>query len=562
MPSSSSSTILESAQLISVYAEKKSLPTLVTTLEQDPLLLSFNQFFSIKDPAEGILLSWFLANSLQETEIKLPAILSHFGNDLAHTHFYLQALRSLCERQLLRGNISPEQNTADFRTVYSLPPSVLNAAIRENNSLLTRVPAPSYAEFLNRIFQFIEWRSDKSISFSSLEMNVIAEEDLHTNLAECQAWNDLHLPLEERLFLYTTIRHILISDDTWIGIIDMLKIIFDLPTDQYRFLENFRNGSLQLQQASLVEYYHQDLSTESYFRISSKAIRLLMPGTRNEMIIGSDLCVVTFPEKIREERLYFNDTDRAQIELLSNALQPQQLMQLQEALTNAGMSPAITILLHGHPGTGKTASVMQWARETGRAVMRVEIPKIRDKWVGSSERNLQRVFDEYNNACKRTDRLPILLFNEADAIFGQRIAVERSVDQLHNNLQNILLQALEDFKGILAATTNLPKMLDPAFDRRFLYKIGFTKPDKATRLQVMHDTFPEMEASWLHELDDRYELTAAQIRNLGKKMLMEKLLRGAVPNRDLLFRTAAEELSLHAGSRPATIGFQVYKQCS
>jgi SpoVK/Ycf46/Vps4 family AAA+-type ATPase len=106
-------------------------------------------------------------------------------------------------------------------------------------------------------------------------------------------------------------------------------------------------------------------------------------------------------------------------------------------------------LLYGGPGTGKTASVKQIARTTGRAILMVDIAKIQSKWVGESEKNLSKVFEEYRNGKKAFANDPILLFNEADAILGKRFSVKSSVDKSYNAMQNILLQELEDFEGIL-----------------------------------------------------------------------------------------------------------------
>ena len=107
--------------------------------------------------------------------------------------------------------------------------------------------------------------------------------------------------------------------------------------------------------------------------------------------------------------------------------------------------------------------------------MQVDIAGLRDKWVGESEKNIKEVFNNYRYICRHSEVMPILFFNEADAIINKRVKnVERSVDKMDNAMQNIILQELEDLEGILIATTNLTSNLDPAFERRFLSRWSFT----------------------------------------------------------------------------------------
>ena len=86
---------------------------------------------------------------------------------------------------------------------------------------------------------------------------------------------------------------------------------------------------------------------------------------------------------------------------------------------------------------------------------------------------------------KQSVKAPILLFNEADAIIGKcQVGAERAVEKMENSIQNIILQEIEQLDGILIATTNLAENMDKAFERRFLYKVKFEKPDLACRSQI------------------------------------------------------------------------------
>jgi SpoVK/Ycf46/Vps4 family AAA+-type ATPase len=109
-----------------------------------------------------------------------------------------------------------------------------------------------------------------------------------------------------------------------------------------------------------------------------------------------------------------------------------------------------------------------------------EISETKSKWFGESEKRIKAVFDRYHGLVKEKGIAPILLFNEADAVLGKRRELTQSrlgPDQTENAIQNIILQEMENLNGILIATTNMTVNLDKVFERRFLYKIEFDKPD-------------------------------------------------------------------------------------
>ena len=110
-----------------------------------------------------------------------------------------------------------------------------------------------------------------------------------------------------------------------------------------------------------------------------------------------------------------------------------------------------------------------------------------------SEKNIKAIFEIYRKRVKESEVTPILLFNEADGIFGIRNdKATRSVDKMENSIQNIILQEMEDLDGILIATTNLVQNLDDAFERRFLYKIQFPTPNSEARKNIWKSHVPDL----------------------------------------------------------------------
>ncbi len=150
------------------------------------------------------------------------------------------------------------------------------------------------------------------------------------------------------------------------------------------------------------------------------------------------------------------------------------------------------IIFYGPPGTGKTLTAHSLSRSLKRQVLSFDCSKILSMYIGESEKNVRKIFDTYADLTRQTKTEPILLLNEADQFLASRSAgVGSSADQMHNQMQNIFLEQIEKFQGILIATTNLLENIDKAFSRRFNYKIEFKKPDQKQRLELWTMMLPK-----------------------------------------------------------------------
>ncbi|MDP2078921.1 MAG: ATP-binding protein [Sulfuricurvum sp.] len=178
------------------------------------------------------------------------------------------------------------------------------------------------------------------------------------------------------------------------------------------------------------------------------------------------------------------------------------------------------IIFYGPPGTGKTLTAHSLSRSLKRQVLSFDCSKILSMYVGESEKNVRKIFDTYADLTKQTKTEPILLLNEADQFLSSRSqGAGTSADQMHNQMQNIFLEQIEKFQGILIATTNLLENIDQAFSRRFNYKIEFKKPDKAQRLKLWKMMLPKnapYDEGFEIEKLSTYPLTGGQINLIVK----------------------------------------------
>ena len=187
------------------------------------------------------------------------------------------------------------------------------------------------------------------------------------------------------------------------------------------------------------------------------------------------------------------------------------------------------IIFYGPPGTGKTLTAHSLAKSLKKQILAFDCSKILSMYVGESEKNVRKIFDTYYDLAKKTKSEPILLLNEADQFLSSRSSgVSSSADQMHNQMQNIFLEQIENFKGMLIATTNLLENIDKAFSRRFNYKIEFKRPDKEQRVRLWQLMLPE-EADYEEDFDikelAKYDLSGGQINLIVKNTAYKVAVR-------------------------------------
>ena len=262
---------------------------------------------------------------------------------------------------------------------------------------------------------------------------------------------------------------------------------------------------------------------------------------------------------ITEKKMFYNPSEQKQVERLANMLSKDNFSGIQERLEKEGMRKGFACLFYGGPGTGKTETVLQIARQTGRDIMQVDIATIRDKFVGVTEKRIKSVFSRYRRLCRESETTPILFFNEADGIFGKRSGCEMNpaVEKEENAMQNIILQEMEDLDGILIATTNLTNNLDNAFERRFLFKIEFHKPDVEAKTKLWNSMLHgEVAAEEVRKLAARYDFSGGQIENIARQSTIEYILSGKKASFDEIDEFCKQEM-LNTKKVCKPIGFRV-----
>lgn len=327
--------------------------------------------------------------------------------------------------------------------------------------------------------------------------------------------------------------------------------------DRNKFVKEFREETHKLQRLDLMEMVtHSSLFGEfTSLQLTDKGKQLYFGEDASMYIEKVDNKNLIKASDIKAKQLFFAPEEAERLNMVGDSLKEDNYSTLVARLDEKGLSKGIAVLLYGAPGTGKTESVMQWARTTGRNIIHVDISASKSMWYGESEKIIKEIFARYKRECKRSVLKPILLFNEADAIFSSRkTGNNSSIDQTENAIQNIILEEMEKLEGILIATTNLVDNLDKAFERRFLFKIRFDKPSIEAKKKIWLSKLPELKEEDAMALSTHYEFSGGEIDNIVRKALMSEVLNGTQPSFIELEKLCSEEKLKGSNSR-VRIGF-------
>ena len=306
-----------------------------------------------------------------------------------------------------------------------------------------------------------------------------------------------------------------------------IENIFFTKSDFNNTKAQLRSGEHRVQNKKIVEHRCVDgLADVTRYKLTESAKRTLLAELKIDAT-EEKLADMLDSGKLAQKQLFFPKDIQRQVEELGSFLQPENYQKIQERMKEKGFRNGFACLFYGSPGTGKTETVYQLARKTGRNIMVVDVPQLKSMWVGQSEKNVKALFDRYSEQVKKSKQTPILLFNEADAIIGiRKNGAENAVDKMENSLQNIILQEMETLDGIMIATTNLQQNMDKAFERRFLYKIKFDKPTEEARASIWRSMIPELSDLDVHTLASKYDFSGGQIENIARHYAIDNILHG------------------------------------
>lgn len=418
---------------------------------------------------------------------------------------------------------------------YSIPMEVMEAFQHNQRYIPSDVDEFTARELFDKFDELFSKCRCEKLNKLVLRKKLRALVVKNSNLAFVKAMALYDIDVEDKdfpLFILLCTLFVIDGDDD-IRCHD-LDFIYEEGESVWRWAKRDLNqGNHRFLQKKFIEYTNDDgFADRESFKITDSAKKLLFSEMNLSAMRGSRPKggMLSF-ESIKPKLLFYNDKERKQVEELAALLDEKNFLGIRDRLKESNFRSGFACLFYGAPGTGKTETVLQIARKTGRDLIQVNISEIKSMWVGESEKNIKGIFDDYRKMVKQSAKTPILLFNEADAIIGKRmVGAEKAVDKLENNIQNIILQEIEQLDGILIATTNLAENMDKAFERRFLYKVKFEKPDLHGRLQIWQTMIPSLNDADASFLAARYDFSGGEIENIARHYTIQSILHGKPAN--------------------------------
>jgi SpoVK/Ycf46/Vps4 family AAA+-type ATPase len=415
---------------------------------------------------------------------------------------------------------------------YFVPKKVIMAISQNKKYEREPYKCDDAKKFLEKFFDLTHSLYNDEINHDILydELNQLFSEN--ENNPFVKSINKLRLNDTDRMLLTHFCRHLAIHHE---AVLSADNLVFLLKEDHEKkwLTESLESGKHLFHKRKLIEYdFNDGFEDRSNYRLTARAIKRLLKGFKlktKDKPVASDVII---SKHIVEKELFYDGKTIGQVKELEGLLSEENFKNIRERMKSQKMRCGFACVFYGSPGTGKTETVLQIARKTGRNILQVNISEIKSCWVGESEKNIKGIFDRYREQVKKTKITPILLFNEADAIIGKRReGAESSVDKMENSIQNIILQEMETLDGIMIATTNLEQNMDKAFERRFLYKIKFNKPSLEARSHIWKSMIPALSHEDCTLLASKYDFSGGQIENIARHYAINTVLHGDDGNR-------------------------------
>ena len=482
---------------------------------------------------QSVMLALFI-NLSDDDSIRLYQLSNYVQCPTVRILRYMNEIDELEKREFIR--CCRDYNGYRKSISYRVPFNVIEAMKRDEKYVPKKCTGLTCQELFGELEDIFDLRKENEITYEALTQKINSLFEDNKQLQFVQLVNVIFPDNEESvddIMLLVLFCHLCVNNGDDYIVFHDLGFLYDDKREWNRQKSQLCRGTHFLFEEEVIEYNNVNgMVDRESFRVTQKfkddALSEVTLKTRKSDKSSSDFI---HSDKIAEKKLFYGQSIQNQIDELGGLLNESHYQEITSRMKEAGFRCGFTCLFYGAPGTGKTETVLQLARQTGRDILQVDVSKIKSCWVGESEKNIKSLFDTYKDKVKKSSVAPILLFNEADGIINKRQeGAEHGVDKMENSIQNIILQEMENLDGIMIATTNLAQNMDKAFERRFLYKIKFEKPTLEARMHIWHEMIPTLSESDTKTLAEKYDFSGGQIENIARHNAINGILYGDKAN--------------------------------
>lgn len=461
-------------------------------------------------------------------------VFEHFGLTKFQVLKYRESIEILYSRNLLMNKNSRQKQI----TKYELSQNIINSISRNERIPYTQVPESVDKKNLVDLLEEFDGISDQ------FDSELISHYDF-VNYISALCRENISMPIfrEIKNFKLDPFETYFFLDMIWDAVScgdnnfntyvqTTVNGYFTRKSQAMKFQKLILTKETKLSKLNLIEISKENFQDRNRAKLTRKVTDFLKD---NEDLLIDDISKgdskLIRAKDISTKKLFYNADENTQLQQISNVLQDDKFKEMQRRLKEKAMPIGITAVLHGVPGTGKTESVYQLAKNSGRNIFKVDISETKSMWFGESQKLVKKIFTEYEEMKRNEELCPILLFNEADAIIGKRKSAGSSnVADTENAIQNIILEEMENFDGILFATTNLVENMDAAFERRFLFKVKFEQPSLENSAKIWKEKLPILSSKESRTLAEKFQFSGGEMENIARKCAMQEIMQGDILN--------------------------------
>ena len=494
---------------------------------------------------QAIIFSIFFVLQVKEETIDLRDIIRFLDISYIDTLNFKNDFDILLEKNLIeieKDLRRKSKKSTFFNTSYSIPSDVSDSIYCNQKYSQKIIEKIDIYEFVRTVSNHIDERGDDQINTNEL-FNIIEQLEVNNEHIEPIEKIKSFLEIDDRTLLYQILSEKIVGFPCYVE--KTLRDIYQNPRKRLFKIRELIEKTNKMFDIEYITLGDSKFVNDFTLNLTSKAIELLMEKDAELFMSNNKYKNLLLNEDIKYKELFYEQNLTKEINFLTTSLDNDNFIKLQNRLTNNSLPHGLTAIFYGTPGTGKTETVYQIAKTTGRDILLVDISQSKSMWFGESEKLIKEIFETYKKICNNEKTIPILLFNEADAILNKRQENGSSnVGQTENAIQNILLEEIEKFDGILIATTNLEGNLDAAYERRFLFKIKFESPTVEVKSKIWKSKISWIDSDFAQKLANEFSFSGGEIDNIVRKIIMNEVLIGKKPEESEIYSYCKNEKQL------------------
>ena len=492
----------------------------------EPLLFQLSNLLAIK-PKHGLWLSIAYMYSFKSEFIDLDDYARYLGCNVLNIVRHQNDFIEMESKNIFKVKKKSTPRRIDNFCYYLSEKTVDSIFSNKKFDFMDEVEEKSEINFIDFIEKFTDiYKELNDGNIYKFEAQVLAKELVENNLhfEILKSFSIANLSIQN-ISIFILLCWETLSRDDSPCLSKLLEKVYCNHSSVYKELQNVINKTNSLVKMDLIAEVPKRFVNDMEIILTDKAHELLEKENIKLAVNNVNTKDFVFHAAITKKKLLFNKEEQLQYELICKAILQNEFEKIQSRLTAKGLPKGITVLLHGEPGTGKTETVLQMAKTSERDIFKVDISASKSFWFGESQKIIKQIFTKYKKAKEASAICPILFINEADGLFSKRKDSNSSnVAQTENEIQNILLEELENFDGILFATTNLINNFDTAFDRRFLFKLHLPKPDLELRINLWKSKLKKLKTKDYELLAKNFNFSGGEIDNIVRKVEIMEIL--------------------------------------